>query len=208
MARHIVAPTHAETAGGAPPPQTRRIITGTAGTAERWRASIAPDAHHACGPKDRRASSGRGRDALDVSSAAQWRAWGHMICVLGRALSGPAWRTRSSPLAALWLALTLTPGWWARSCCAGRIAQLEGPSDAAAAAWARTRVMLLGESTVFWCCWPHGGTSRLLLARVRRRALQAFAAVRTSCARRSPASAQAEAIAEGISALSSRADAR
>lgn len=131
-----------------------------------------------------------------------------MIRVPGRgALSAvPAWRTRLiAALAALWLALTLTlVGWWALIVLrqAERIAQLEGPSDAAAAAWARTRVMLLGESTVFlllllgltaalaWLYWRE---------QRRVRALQAFFAAVTHELRTPLTSIrlQAEAIAEG-----------
>ncbi|MCC7460943.1 MAG: HAMP domain-containing histidine kinase [Gammaproteobacteria bacterium] len=131
-----------------------------------------------------------------------------MIGVPGRGALGaaPARRTRLiAALAALWLALTVTlVGWWAVIVLrqAARIAQLEGPSDAATAAWARTRLMLLGESAVFgllllgltaalaWLYWRE---------QRRVRALQAFFAAVTHELRTPLTSIrlQAEAIAEG-----------
>ena len=124
----------------------------------------------------------------------------------GALSAGPARRTRLiAALAALWLALTLSlVGWWALIVLrqAERIAQLSGPSDAATAAWARTRMMLLGESTVFlalllaltvalaWLYWRE---------QQRVRAMQAFFAAVTHELRTPLTSIrlQAEAIAEG-----------
>jgi signal transduction histidine kinase len=118
----------------------------------------------------------------------------------------PARRTRLlAALAALWLALTFTlVGWWAVIVLrqAERIAQLQGTSDAAVAAWARTRVMLVGESTVLLAlllslsialAWLYWHEQR------RVRALQAFFASVTHELRTPLTSIrlQAEAIAEG-----------
>jgi signal transduction histidine kinase len=118
----------------------------------------------------------------------------------------PARRTRLiAALAALWLALTISlVAWWAVTVLrqAARIAQLQGPSAAAVAEWERTRVMLLGESTVFvalllaltialaWLYWHE---------QRRVRALQAFFASVTHELRTPLTSIrlQAEAIAEG-----------
>jgi signal transduction histidine kinase len=119
----------------------------------------------------------------------------------------PARRTRLlAALAALWLALTLSlVGWWSVIVLrqAARIAQLEGPSDAAvAAAWSRTRVMLLGESAVFLALLlALSATLAWLYWREQRRvrALQAFFASVTHELRTPLTSIrlQAEAIAEG-----------
>jgi len=119
----------------------------------------------------------------------------------------PARRTRLlAALAALWLALTLSlVGWWSVIVLrqAARIAQLEGPNDAAvAAAWSRTRTMLMGESAVFLAlllalsvtlAWLYWREQR------RVRALQAFFASVTHELRTPLTSIrlQAEAIAEG-----------
>ena len=119
----------------------------------------------------------------------------------------PARRARLiAALAALWLALILTLGaWWATIVLrqARLIAELQGPGDAAAAAaWARTRLMLMGESAVFLAlllgltfalAWLYLRESR------RVRALQAFFASVTHELRTPLTSIrlQAEAIAEG-----------
>lgn len=119
----------------------------------------------------------------------------------------PARRTRLiAALAALWLALTFSlVGWWAIIALrqARRIAELLGPGDAeAAAAWARTRTMLLGESVAFLAlllaltlalAWLYWREQR------RVRALQAFFAAVTHELRTPLTSIrlQAEAIAEG-----------
>jgi signal transduction histidine kinase len=119
----------------------------------------------------------------------------------------PARRTRLlAALAVLWLVLTLTlVGWWSVIVLrqAARIAQLEGPNDAAvAAAWSRTRVMLLGESAVFLALLlALSATLAWLYWREQRRvrALQAFFASVTHELRTPLTSIrlQAEAIAEG-----------
>jgi signal transduction histidine kinase len=119
----------------------------------------------------------------------------------------PARRTRLlAALAALWLALTLSlVAWWSVIVLrqAARIAQLEGPTDVAvAAAWSRTRVMLLGESAVFLALLlALSVTLAWLYLREQRRvrALQAFFASVTHELRTPLTSIrlQAEAIAEG-----------
>jgi hydroxymethylbilane synthase len=78
-AGHIVATyAHAEAAGGAPPPRdTTHYYWHSGAQFERWRAAIAPEAHHACGPGKTAAHlQAAGVTRLDVfPSAAQWRAW-------------------------------------------------------------------------------------------------------------------------------------
>jgi signal transduction histidine kinase len=104
----------------------------------------------------------------------------------GAVSTGPARHTRLiAALAALWLVLIFSlVGWWGVIVLrqAARIAQLEGPSAATAAAWSRTRVMLFGESAVFLAlllaltvalAWLYWREQR------RVRALQAFFAAVT-----------------------------
>ncbi|MFO1400747.1 MAG: histidine kinase dimerization/phospho-acceptor domain-containing protein [Steroidobacteraceae bacterium] len=93
-------------------------------------------------------------------------------------------------------------GWWALIVLrqAERIAQLSRPSDATAAAWSRTKVMLLGEiRRVPRAAGAHRGARLALLARARVRAMQAFFAAVTHGLRTPLTSIrlQAEAIAEG-----------